>query len=75
MSDFSGKADCAHAIKPGIGFGVFALARLYNNLWIAAVLFLILSAISISVYVVILRQIDDLAVEKRETLISELCRA
>lgn len=59
----------------GVGVGVFALARLYNNLWIAAILFLILSAISIPVYIVILGQLDDLAVQKRETLIAELCRA
>lgn len=63
------------AVMVGIGFGVFALARLYNNLWIAAVLFVILSAISIPIYIVTLRQLDGLAVEKRETLISELCRA
>ncbi len=63
------------AVMVGVGVGVFALARLYNNLWIATVLFLILSAISIPVYLVILRQLDDLALQKRETLISELCRA
>ncbi len=63
------------AVMVGVGAGVFALARLYNNLWIAAVLFLILSAITIPVYVVMLRQLDNLAAEKRETLIAELCRA
>lgn len=58
-----------------IGVGVFALARLYRNLWIAAVLFLILAALSIPVYIVALRKLDDIAVERRETLIAELCRA
>lgn len=58
-----------------LGAGVFALARLYNNLWIAALLFLILSAISIPAYVMILRRLDDIAVERRETLLAELCRA
>ena len=54
---------------------MFALARLYNNLWIAAVLFLILAAISIPIYVVLLGRLDGIAVQRRETLIAELCRA
>jgi ABC-2 type transport system permease protein len=59
----------------GFGAAVFALSRLYHNLWIAAVLFLLLSAISIPVYVVVLRRMDGLAIERRETLLAELCRA
>jgi len=59
----------------GVGAGVFALARLFGNLWIAAILFLVLSAVSIPAYILILRQLDSLAIQKRETLIAELCRA
>jgi drug/metabolite transporter (DMT)-like permease len=59
----------------GIGAGVFAVARFYQNLWIAAVVFLILAAISIPIYVVILRRVDTIAIERRETLLAELCRA
>jgi ABC-2 type transport system permease protein len=59
----------------GIGIGVFALARLYQNLWIATILFLILAAISIPVYVVMLRRLDRIAIDRRETLLAELCRA
>jgi hypothetical protein len=59
----------------GIGVGIFTLGRLYNNLWIAAALFLILSAISIPVYVVMLHRLDGIALERRETLLAELCRA
>ena len=58
-----------------VGLGVFALARLYNNLWIAAVLFLILAAVSIPIYLVLLGRLDGIAVQRRETLIAELCRA
>jgi len=58
-----------------VGAGVFLLARLYHNLWIATVLFLILAAATIPVYVVILRRMDAIAVERRETLLAELCRA
>jgi len=63
------------AVIVGAGFGVFAVARLFDNLWIAAVLFLILSAISIPIYVVVLRQLDNIAVRRRESLLAELCRA
>jgi len=58
-----------------LGSAVFLIARLYQNLWIAAALFLILSAISIPLYVVVLRRIDGVATERRETLLAELCRA
>ena len=59
----------------GLGVGVFALARLYNNLWIATLLFLILSVVSVPVYVVMLHRLDGIALERRETLLAELCRA
>ncbi len=58
-----------------VGTGVFAVARAYGNLWIASLLFLILAAISIPIYVVILRRMDGIAIERRETLLAELCRA
>jgi ABC-2 type transport system permease protein len=59
----------------GLGTAIFAVARYYDDLWIAALLFLILAAVSIPVYIVILRRLDRVAVERRETLLAELCRA
>jgi hypothetical protein len=59
----------------GVGAVAFMIARLYQNLWIAALLFLALSAITIPVYVVTLRRLDNIAIERRETLLAELCRA
>ena len=59
----------------GLGVGVFALARLYKNLWIAVLLFLLLSALSIPVYIVMLHRLDGIALQRRETLLAELCRA
>jgi len=59
----------------GLGAAMFAIARMYRNLWIAVVLFLVLAAISIPVYVMTLRRLDKIAVERRETLLAELCRA
>jgi ABC-2 type transport system permease protein len=59
----------------GVGVAAFAVARFYKNLWIAALLFLVLAAISIPVYVIVLRRIDGIAIQRRETLLAELCRA
>jgi ABC-2 type transport system permease protein len=59
----------------GVGAAAFAIARLYKNLWIATLVFLVLSAISIPLYLMVLRRLDGIAVERRETLLAELCRA
>jgi hypothetical protein len=59
----------------GLGVGVFTVARLYHNLWIAVLLFLILAAFSIPIYIAVLRNMDRIAVQRRETLLEELCRA
>ncbi len=57
------------------GIAAFMIARLYNNLWIATLIFLILAAISIPIYVIVLSRIDGIALQRRETLLAELCRA
>ncbi len=59
----------------GIGVSAFMIARHYGNLWIATLVFLGLAVISFSIYGVTLKRIDHIALERRETLISELCRA
>jgi ABC-2 type transport system permease protein len=59
----------------GVGVAAFAVAHLYKNLWIAVLLFLMLAAISIPIYVIVLRRIDGIAIQRRETLLAELCRA
>jgi ABC-2 type transport system permease protein len=59
----------------GVGSAVFAVARFYKNLWIAVFLFLALSAISIPLYLMVLRRLDQIAIERREVLVAELCRA
>ena len=60
-----------------VAFGVaaFTIARLYQNLWIAVLIFLVLAAISIPIYLAVLRRIDGIALKRRETLLAELCRA
>jgi ABC-2 type transport system permease protein len=59
----------------GVGVAVFVIGRVYQNYWIVAGTFLALAAISFSIYGMILQRIDRIALEKRETLIAELCRA
>ena len=58
-----------------VGMAAFMIARLYQNLWIAAIVFLVLSLVSFPLYVMVLKRLDDIAIERRETLIGELCRA
>ncbi len=57
-----------------VGTAVFLVARFYENLWIAVFLFLLLAGISITVYLITLRGLDALAIERREALLAELCR-
>ncbi len=59
----------------GVGAAAFMVARFYKNQWIAALAFLVLSAISFPLYVTVLKRLDRIAVDRRETLIGELCRA
>jgi ABC-2 type transport system permease protein len=59
----------------GIGVGVFFIAHYYGSLWIAAAIFLVLAAITCSGHVVVLHRLDGIALDRRETLVAELCRA
>jgi ABC-2 type transport system permease protein len=59
----------------GLGAAAFAVARFYKNLWIAVAVFLVLAAVSVPLYIIVLRRIDGVAVERREALLAELCRA
>jgi ABC-2 type transport system permease protein len=59
----------------GAGVAAFMVGRYYNNLWIAALIFLGLAAISIAVYAIVLRRFDGIALTRREALIAALCRA
>lgn len=58
----------------GVGVSAFVIARYYANLWIATLVFLSLAVISFSIYGITLKHIDHIALERREALISELCR-
>jgi ABC-2 type transport system permease protein len=65
----------AQIVTVGLGVVVFAIARLYENLWIATALFLVLAGGSIPLYLLVQRRLDGIALQRRETLVAELCRA
>jgi ABC-2 type transport system permease protein len=58
-----------------VGVAAFLLAHLLNNFWIATLIFLVLACLSLSLYSVVLKRADTIAIERREALVSELCRA
>jgi hypothetical protein len=58
-----------------VGVAAFVISRLYKNPWIAPFEFLALAAISIPLYLAVLSRMDGIAVQRREMLIAELCRA
>jgi len=58
-----------------VGVAAFWIARHYGNFWIATLILLVLAGISLSAYAMILNRMDGLALQRRETLVAELCRA
>lgn len=59
----------------GVGATVLVLSRRYGNPWLAAPVFLVLAGLAFALYGYILNRVDRAALDHRETLISELCRA
>lgn len=51
------------------------LARAYQHIWLAAIIFVALAAIAIVIYFQVLNRIDATALQRREAMIAELCRA
>ncbi len=62
-------------VTVGVAFSIFWLARYLGNTFIATLLLLLLAAVSFFIYGMILQRIDRLALERRESLLAELCRA
>jgi ABC-2 type transport system permease protein len=59
----------------GVGVVAFWIARVHGNIWIATFILLALAGVSLSAYRMILTRMDGLALDRRETLVAELCRA
>ncbi len=51
------------------------VARAYHHLWLAAIIFVALAAIAIVIYFLVLKRIDAIVPQRREAMITELCRA
>jgi ABC-2 type transport system permease protein len=65
----------SHVVTIGLAAVTFVIARAIDNLWIATFLYLLYAAGTIAAYVVVLRKVDAIAIQRRESLISELCRS
>jgi ABC-2 type transport system permease protein len=59
----------------GLGALALMLARSYGSIWFATLMFLPLAAFALPGYFLVLTRVDRMALARRETLISELCRA
>jgi ABC-2 type transport system permease protein len=59
----------------GIAGVTFALAAHFDRIWLATLVLLALAAAAFAVYSVVLNRIDRIAINRRESLIAELCRA
>jgi len=59
----------------GTGVLVFVFVPQYGGYWPAAFTFLALAIVTWTAYGILLRRIDGMALSRRETMISELCRA
>jgi ABC-2 type transport system permease protein len=51
------------------------VARAYQQIWLAAIVFLALAALAIVIYFLVLQRIDSIVLQRREAMIAELCRA
>lgn len=58
-----------------IGVAVFVIGKHFGSYWIATAIFLILAAITCTIYVLVLQSFDRIALDRREALMEELCRA
>jgi ABC-2 type transport system permease protein len=58
----------------GAGVGVFALCSLFNRLWLAVPVFLVLAAGAVFAWLRVLAHVDAMANQRRESLIATLCR-
>ena len=51
------------------------VARAYQHIWLAAIIFVALAAVALAIYFLVLNRIDATALQRREAMITELCRA
>jgi ABC-2 type transport system permease protein len=59
----------------GLAAVTLLIARAFGSVWIAAVIFLILAGLAAIGYVMVLNRADRIALERRDAILAELCRA
>jgi len=63
------------AVVLGLCALAILVARAYQHTWLAAILFIALAAVAWAIYFLALNRIDAIALQRREPMIAELCRA
>jgi ABC-2 type transport system permease protein len=63
------------AVVLGLCALAILVARAYHHIWLAAIIFIALAAVALAIYFLVLNRIDAIALQRREPMIAELCRA
>jgi len=59
----------------GLAGVTLLIARAYGQVWLAAIIFLSLAGLTSIAYIFVLNQLDRIALNRRDAILSELCRA
>jgi ABC-2 type transport system permease protein len=59
----------------GLAAVTLLIARAFGEVWIAAVIFLILAGLASVGYILVLNRADRIALDRRDAILAELCRA
>ena len=59
----------------GIGVGIISLCNIFGRLWLAPPVLLALAVIAIIAWLLVLRNVDAMANQRRDTLIAKLVKA
>jgi ABC-2 type transport system permease protein len=59
----------------GLAAVTLLIARAYGRVWLAAVIFLILAGLASIGYIMVLNRADRIALDRRDAILAELCRA
>lgn len=63
------------AVTLGIVAITFLAAHFLAKIWVATILYLLFAVVTIAGYLVVLGKVDAIAIQRREAIIEELCRA
>jgi ABC-2 type transport system permease protein len=63
------------AVVFGLTAITLLIARVYGRIWLAAVIFLILAGLAAIAYMFALKRVDRIALDRRDAILAELCRA